>query len=47
MEGDDSDVETNSRIEQTLAQGKYWLEISSFTANEISDHNIAASVIIP
>lgn len=47
LENNDGGTGTNSRIEQTLSPGTYWIGVTSFTTDETGDYNIDVSVIFP
>lgn len=47
LENDDNGINSNSRIEQTLAAGTYWIGVTSFAADETGDYNIEVSVVLP
>ncbi|MCH7817742.1 MAG: matrixin family metalloprotease, partial [Proteobacteria bacterium] len=47
LQNDDVGTSTNSRIEQLLPPGTYWIGVTSFHENEIGNYAIDVSVIIP
>lgn len=44
---DDGGLVKNSRLQQSLPPGSYWIGVTSFAASEAGDYNIDISVIIP
>lgn len=48
FENDDISIQnTNSRIEQSLLPGTYWIAATSFENDEAGDYNIELSVVLP
>lgn len=47
QDDDISFLNTNSRLEQSLLPGTYWLAVTSFDTNETGDYNIDISVVLP
>jgi len=47
LQNDDSGSGTNSRLETTLSPGTYWLGITSFSASESGNYDIAITLVLP
>jgi len=48
LQNDDvTDGNSDSRLEQTLQQGTYWIGVTSFSNGEVGDYSITSTVIIP
>lgn len=47
LQNDDGGSGSNSRIETTLSPGTYWLGVTSFSANESGDYDIAITLVLP
>lgn len=48
LENDDrSESSTNSRIQQQMPPGTYWIGVSSFSGSEIGDYSLDITVVLP